>query len=181
MTLLVVSPVCLIMAAVALLLHHRTASLQHIVPPTDPPPPMGVLPLVNDLPGCVCDEQAEAALLVEEQWCLGWLPAPPACVVSLCILHLWSHSGCFLFFLSSRSICQPDADLAQVRQGEGGAAVERGDCLDHVVIYPDLSLLVTRQKKKGISERVTLERKESDVWMAKRKMGWKDSESSLKG
>lgn len=59
MTLLVLSPVCLIMATVALLLHHRAAS--------PPPLPTGALPLVNDLPGCVCDEQAETALLVEEQ------------------------------------------------------------------------------------------------------------------
>lgn len=58
--------------------------------------------------------------------------------------------------------------------GGRGAAVERGDCLDHVVIYPDLSLLVTRQKKRGdIREGYFREERERCV-DGQGKMGWKD-------
>lgn len=34
----------------------------------------------------------------------------------------------------------------------GGGWVDSGDSLDHVVIYPDLSLLVTRQEKYSVYE-----------------------------
>lgn len=77
----------------------------------------------------------------------------------------------FSFFLSSRSICQPDADLAQVRWGEGGGCGERR--LSGSRRYLSRSVVTgdTAKKKKGISERVTFERKESDVWMAKERWG----------
>lgn len=61
-----------------------------------------------------------------------------------------------------------------------GRVVESGDSLDHVVIYPDLSLLVTRQKKNiacmkswDIREGYFREERERCV-DGKGNMGWKD-------
>lgn len=94
----------------------RISSLLRLDPPLTPHwPPTGILPLVNNSP-----RYGWTALRLEEQWRFSWLSAPPAW--SLCAF--FTFDGTHVVF--SRSLCQPDVDLAQVRRAGCGERRQTG-------------------------------------------------------